>query len=47
MQLAAPEALDIASEPAEVLRLYGLDHGKSSFDKQINPLEETDYFGRK
>jgi len=47
MQLAAPEAIDIASEPPEVLRLYGLDHGKSSFDKQINPLEETDYFGRK
>jgi hypothetical protein len=47
MQLAAPEALDLASEPAEVLRLYGLDHGRSSFEKQINPLEETDCFGRK
>ena len=31
----------------DVLKLYGLDHGKSSFDKEINPLEETDYFGRK
>ena len=30
-----------------VLKLYGLDHGKTSFDKEINPLEETDYFGRK
>ena len=30
-----------------ILKLYGLDHGKSSFDKEINPLEETDYFGRK
>jgi hypothetical protein len=47
MQLAAPEALDLSSEPAEVLRLYGLDHGKSSFDKDINPLEEIDAFGRK
>jgi hypothetical protein len=47
MQLAAPEALDFSSEPDEVLRLYGLDHGKSSFDKEINPLEETDCFGRK
>ena len=47
MQLAAPEALDLASEPNEVLRLYGLDHGRTSFDKEINPLEETDVFGRK
>jgi hypothetical protein len=47
MQLAAPEALDISKEPKEVLKLYGLDHGKSSFDKEINPLEEADYFGRK
>jgi Protein of unknown function (DUF1501) len=47
MQLAAPEALDISKEPASVLKLYGLDHGKSSFDKEINPIEETDYFGRK
>mgnify|MGYP001100469162 CR=1 FL=1 len=47
MQLAAPEALDLASEPAEVLRLYGLDHGKTTFDKQINDLEETDVFARK
>jgi hypothetical protein len=47
MQLAAPEALDISKESKEVLRLYGLDHGVSSFDKEINPVEETDYFGRK
>jgi len=47
MQLAAPEALDISKETKDVLKLYGLDHGKSSFDKEINPLEETDYFGRK
>ena len=37
MQLAAPEALDISGEPADVLRLYGLDHGKSSFDQRDQP----------
>ena len=47
MQLAAPEALDLSKEPKEILKLYGLDHGQSSFDKEINPVEETDYFGRK
>jgi hypothetical protein len=47
MQLAAPEAMDISNEPRHILKLYGLDHGRSSFDKEINPLEETDYFGRK
>jgi hypothetical protein len=47
MQLAAPEALDLSREPAHVLKLYGLDHGQSSFDRQINPLEEIDAFGRK
>lgn len=47
MQLTAPESLDITKEPKHVLKLYGLDHGKSSFDKEINPVEETDYFGRK
>jgi hypothetical protein len=47
MQLAAPEALDISKEPAHVLKLYGLDHGKTAFDREINAAEETDYFGRK
>lgn len=47
MQLAAPEALDISKEAKDVLKLYGLDHGKTQFDTEINPLEETDYFGRK
>ncbi len=47
MQLAAPEALDISKEPAHVMKLYGLDHGKGTFDKEINLVEETDYFGRK
>ncbi len=47
MQLSAPEALDLSDEPAHILKLYGLDHGKSTFDKEINEVEETDYFGRK
>lgn len=47
MQLAAPEALDLSKEPAHVLKLYGLDHGLSSFDKEINAVEEIDYFSRK
>jgi hypothetical protein len=47
MQLAAPEALDISREPKHILKMYGLDHGQQSFAKEINPVEETDYFGRK
>jgi hypothetical protein len=47
MQLAAPEALDFSKETKETLKLYGLDHGRTSFDKEINALEETDVFGRK
>ncbi len=47
MQLSAPEALDISQEPQYILRMYGLDHGKTAFDKNINPIEEIDYFGRK
>ena len=47
MQLAAPEALDLSQEPKYVLRMYGLDHGRATFDSEINQTEETDYFGRK
>ena len=47
MQLAAPEALDISRESKQTLKLYGLDHGKTSWPKEINPLEEQEYFGRK
>jgi hypothetical protein len=47
MQLTAPEALDLSQEPAHILRMYGLDHGVEHFAEQINPIEETDYFGRK
>ena len=47
MQLSAPDALDLSREPRHILRMYGLDHGQSSFSKEINPREEADYFGRK
>jgi hypothetical protein len=47
MQLAAPEALDLSKETRETLKLYGLDHGRTSFDREINALEETDTFARK
>ncbi|MEZ6119496.1 MAG: DUF1501 domain-containing protein [Pirellulaceae bacterium] len=47
MQLAAPEALDLSQEPQHILKLYGLDHGKTSWPSEINEAEETDYFGRK
>ncbi len=47
MQLAAPEALDITKETKETLALYGLDHGKTKFDAEINPIEEIDAFGQK
>jgi hypothetical protein len=47
MQLAAPEALDISKESAEVLKLYGLDDVPSSFPAEINAREETALFSRK
>lgn len=47
MQMAAPEALDITQEPAHILKMYGLDHGQTTFSAEINPIEEADYFGRK
>ena len=47
MQLSAPEALDLSREPQHIKKMYGLDHGKSQFDKEINPIEEAAYFGEK
>jgi hypothetical protein len=47
MQLSAPEALDISGEPAHIKRLYGLDHNAKSWPKEINEVEEIDYFSRK
>lgn len=48
MQLAAPEALDTSEEPKHILAMYGLDHNHvGAWPKEINRVEEADYFGRK
>jgi len=47
MQLAAPEALDLAREPDYILDLYGIDRTTKVWPKEINAREEMDYFGRK
>jgi hypothetical protein len=47
MQLAAPEALDISKEPPHILKMYGLDHSRTTFDREINAVEEIDHFARK
>jgi len=47
MQLAAPEALDISSEPAAVLARYGIDATTKRWPSEINAAEEADAFGRK
>lgn len=47
MQLAAPEALDLKSEPDFIRRMYGLSPDGTRWPKQINWKEEADYFGRK
>ena len=47
MQTAVPEVFRFDKESEETQKLYGLDHGKSSFASEINPLEETEHFSRK
>ncbi|QDT57547.1 hypothetical protein SV7mr_00290 [Stieleria bergensis] len=47
MQMSAPEALDLSGEPAHIMKLYGLDRAGATYPKEINPAEETEYFGRK
>ncbi len=47
MQLSAPEALDVADEPAHVLQMYGLDGVQRQYPDEINAAEEIEYFGRK
>lgn len=47
MQLAAPEALDLKSEPEYIRKMYGLSPDGTSWPKEINWKEEADYFGRK
>ena len=47
LQLSAPEALDLSSEPAHVLKTYGLDRVGRHYPETINLPEEAEYFGRK
>ena len=47
MQLSAPQALDLSSEPAHVLKAYGLDQAGRHYPETINLPEEAEYFGRK
>lgn len=47
MQLSAPQALDISSEPQHILKMYGLDRAGATYPAEINVPEETEYFGRK
>lgn len=47
MQLSAPEALDISSEPQHVMKMYGLDRMGAEYPSDINAPEEAEYFGRK
>ncbi len=48
MQLSAPEALDLRSEPEHVLRMYGLDRDNTVTPAKvaIDPTQESEYFGR-
>ena len=34
-------------EPNHILKMYGLENPKKEYPKEINPEEETEYFGRK
>ncbi|GDY21103.1 hypothetical protein LBMAG56_24490 [Verrucomicrobiota bacterium] len=47
MQLAAPEALDLAKEPDAMLEFYGVKRNPPTWPREINAAEEADYFGRK
>jgi hypothetical protein len=47
MQLAAPDALEIAHEPDYIFDLYGIRRNPPTWPKEINAEEEMDYFGRK
>jgi len=47
LQLSAPEALNLANEPAHILKMYGLDRVGQQYPAEINAAEEVEYFGRK
>jgi hypothetical protein len=47
LQLSATDALDLSEEPKHIIKMYGLENPKKEYPKEINPEEETEYFGRK
>jgi hypothetical protein len=47
LQLSATDALDLSKEPKHIIKMYGLENPKKEYSKEINPEEETEYFGRK
>jgi hypothetical protein len=47
LQLSATDALDLSKEPKHIMKMYGLENPKKEYPKEINPEEETEYFGRK
>ncbi len=47
MQLAAPEALDLARETERTRAFYGIDDTTKKWPAEINVPEETDIMGRK
>ena len=47
LQLSATRALDLSEEPAYIHKMYGLENAGKKYPKNINPEEETEYFGRK
>jgi hypothetical protein len=48
MQLSAPEALDLRSEPEHILKMYGLDKNNTITPPKaaIDTAQEIEYFGR-
>ena len=46
MQLSAPEVLDLRSEPAHILRMYGLESLDIPASAEMNEKQEVHYFGR-
>jgi hypothetical protein len=41
-QLSAPEAVNLKAEPEHVLRLYGLDRSPSTWDNNINDINDAE-----
>src|SRR6202140_3223322 len=46
MQLSAPDVLEIAAEPRDVLEMYGIETKNIGYPGPMDPGEETRCFGR-